>query len=94
MISYKARLDYVCKPKSKDADYGCEEISLFVDLPFVPFEGLSIKPTPNSEYISVCGVMLDITPDGDGLIVSLEDPGENQLRPWEEMKSEGWQLLV
>ena len=90
----KARLDYVCEPAKKNSGYDEEEISLVVDLPFAPFVGMLIKPTPNSDYLRVIDVMLDLTPDGEGLILGIEEPDDfSSLRPWREMKAEGWKIL-
>lgn len=91
----KAKVTFVCKPAKKAADYDAESIFMMVDLPFVPSVGMMLKLTPEGNYIEVNDVMLDITPGGEGLIVGLKEPDDEdayQLRSWPEMKAQGWRI--
>jgi len=91
----KAKVLFFCKPAKKTKDYEVESIFMMVDLPFVPSVGTMLKLSPGGNYIEVSDVMLDITPDGEGLIVGLKEPGDEdayQLRSWAEMKAQGWQI--
>jgi len=89
----KARIDYYCEPAKNRAEYDAEEIHMYVDLPFVPSVGMLLKLTKEGEYIKINNVMLDVSPEGEGLIIGLEEPEEDhQLRPWPEMKAQGWKI--
>jgi len=89
----KARVDYFCKPAKKNANYECESIYMEVELPFVPAVGTMLKLTEEGDFVKINDVMLDISPGGHGLLVGLEEPEHvGELRPWSEMKAQGWKL--
>lgn len=88
----QARIDYQCQPREEDAPYECEDISIVVDLPFVPAVGTMLKLTVEGDYIEVADVMLDLSPEGEGLIVGLKEPEDWQLRSWPEMQAQGWRI--
>lgn len=78
---------------AKESDTDCENIYMVVDLPFVPAVGTMLKLTEQGDFIKINDVMLDISPGGDGLLVGLEEPQhDGELRPWSEMKAQGWKI--
>ncbi len=89
----RATIHYVCLPKSKRADYGSEDIIIDVEMPFVPSAGTMLKVAQEGGYLKVEDVFLDLVPGGDGLAIFIQEPGDrNDLRPWLEMKAQGWAL--
>jgi hypothetical protein len=92
----KARIDYYCLPSKKGADYDVENIHLVVDLPFIPTVGMDMKFTKDGDFATVSDVMYDHTDEVTPLCVGLEEPNPEQvklvLRPWKEMKAQGWLL--
>lgn len=88
----KARINYFCEPSKKNAGYEVEAIYLDVELPFLPPVGTFIKVTPNGDYLKVADVYLDLEPEGEGLAIGMEEPEEYAIRPFKDMKSEGWKI--
>lgn len=77
----------------EESNDDCENIYMVVDLPFVPAVGTMLKLTEQGDFIEINDVMLDISPGGDGLLVGLAEPlHDGELRPWPEMKAQGWKI--
>lgn len=92
-MAMKARVQYVCQPKSKRANYDAEDIVLDVTLPFLPPIGSKLKLTKNGDYLKVDDIYLDFVGDEEKIVIFIEEPDElDALRPWKEMKAEGWRL--
>lgn len=90
----KAKIIYQCKP-AENPDGPPSEIFMTVDLPFTPSQGTMLRLTNGGPFIPISDVMIDIAPDGEGVLVFLEEPNESRgqfLRDWHEMKAQGWQL--
>lgn len=91
----KATIHATCLPKSKKADYEAEDIVIEVDLPFIPSVGMKLKATRNGEFLKVDDVYLDLTLGDKGLHLYMEEPDDiSDLRPWTEMRAEGWGIDV
>lgn len=89
----KARIDYFCRPVSPVANYALENIHIHVDLPFVPAVGTMLKVTKDMDYIEIDDVLLDLAPDGEGLVIGLLCPDNlDNLWPHDVMQKLGWKL--
>ncbi|ULQ48360.1 hypothetical protein JN531_017150 (plasmid) [Flagellatimonas centrodinii] len=91
----KAQIRWTCGPQSKTAEYDAEDICIDVELPAVPQIGILLKVTSDGEFVRVDDVYMDLSEDGDGLLVFLKDaePGTPDFRPWAELKAQGWRLI-
>lgn len=84
----KAKVHFICAPRTKTANYGAENISKEIDFPFVPFVGLMLKTDEDGDFIKVDEVFLDVSANQVTVEVYLEEP--DVLDTWAEMKSKGW----
>jgi hypothetical protein len=82
----KVRVYHVCGPKRRGGSQA-EDIVIEIEMPFVPYPGLMIKPTPTSDYLKIAHVFWDIgTPDRILAHTDQEDP----LYKFEDMVKQGW----
>ena len=88
----KVRLAYACLPVATGLSYDIEDIHVDVELPFVPSVGMMIRPTPANDYVEIVNVFLDFHPEGEGIVLGLKEPEDDNLRSWTDMQAQGWQL--
>lgn len=89
----KARIQWQCKPRKKNASYDAEDIFIDVDLAFLPPIGSSLMVVDGGEYGKVDDIFIELgAASAVPLRIYLEDPEGAQLRPWLEMKAQGWRI--
>lgn len=81
----KVRIDYYCKSKTRRDEV--EDISIDIDIPFIPIVGMFLKVTPHGDYLEVKSVHFDISDGGEGLVIGVDN---EPLWSWEAMEAEGW----
>lgn len=92
---YPVRVHAFCQPARPGVDYETEEIHMDIVLPFFPGVGIDLKLTASGEYMRVQAVMVDLAPEGEGITVHMAEPEQEwELRPWDEMREQGWKLTA
>jgi hypothetical protein len=86
-----AEIRHTCTPRTKRANYEAEDISIKIQIPFVPVPGSMIKVTPHGEFLEVDQIYWAIdSPDE----VQIWIKEEEDLMPWSVMKAEGWAVAT
>ncbi len=92
----KVRIIWVCRPKSKRADYESEDIFIDKEVDFIPPIGSHIQVHPDGFLGEVEDIFIDLFKRDDDtppVIIYLEEPNDDiDLRSWAEMKKQGWQI--
>lgn len=83
----KARVFHICRIAGGDF----RDVHIDVELPVLPPAGSHLKLTPNGDYLTVDGVMIDITAEGEGIGVQIKEPLHDfEIWSWDKMRAEGW----
>lgn len=85
----RVRIFAVCSPKNARALHDAEDIIIDIEMPFTPFPGLLIKPTPQSDYLKIAEVFWTIEIADR---CEAHSDQEEVLRPLSEMTAQGWRL--
>jgi hypothetical protein len=92
----KVRINWVCKAKSKNASYEAENIFIDKELEWLPQIGAHIQVHRDGLLGKVEDIFIDLFQHEDGspsVRIYLEEPDRDpDLRPWLEMKRQGWKI--
>lgn len=92
----KIRVNWFCKPRSKQAPYDAEEIFIDLDIEFVPPIGSYLQVHEDGILGKVGDIYIETfvrKEDVPSVFIYLDGPERAvDLRPWTEMKAQGWQI--
>ena len=92
----KVRINWFCKPRSKQATYEAEEIFIDQYIDFIPPIGSFVHVHEDGLVGKVGDIYIETFARIDGgpsVFIYLDAPERAvDLRPWTEMKAQGWSI--